>query len=389
MVLDEVTSIDKRIEQLNQEMADLLRPHEDQVKRLAEVPGLGVDSAQHLARAGTTPQKLARKCAVILLASQGVPHHAIAQRTGLSRPTVIATRVAFTSGGMAALGRPQKRKRSRSVLTPELEQKILDTTLKTRPPDGTHWSVRVLARQLGISRMMVQRVWQRYDLQPHRVEKFKISNDPQFEEKVRDIVGLYLNPPDRALVLCVDEKSQIQALDRTAPILPLRPGLPERQTHDYKRYGTTTLFAAFNILNGKVIGGCLPRHRGREFVKFLHQLEKEVPADLEVHLILDNYSTHKSATVQRWLKPKKRRRFHFHFTPTSSSWLNQVERWFGLITERMIRRGTFRSVPELEGAIYQWLAKWNNAPQPFIWRATADGILEKVRRCKELNGTAH
>jgi transposase len=237
--------------------------------------------------------------------------------------------------------------------------------------------------------MMVQRVWQRYDLQPHRVEKFKISNDPRFEDKVRDVVGLYLDPPDRALVLCVDEKSQIQALDRTAPLLPLRPGLPERQTHDYKRHGTTTLFAAFNILNGKVIGSCLPRHRGKEFIKFLNQLENEVPPELDIHLILDNYSTHKSASVQRWLKPKKRRRFHFHFTPTSGSWLNQAERWFGLITDKMIRRGTFRSVEELERAIYAWLASWNDKPRAFVWKAPANVILEKVRRCKELNGTAH
>jgi len=341
------------------------------------------------ARAGSTPQKLARKCRVILLASQGVPNHTIAQQTGLCRPTVIVTRAAFAAGGIEALRRIQKRKKSRPVLTPELEQKILDTTLKTRPPDGTPWSVRVLARQLGVSRMMVQRVWQRYDVPPQRVEKFKISNDPKFEEKVRDVVGLYLNPPDRALVLCVDEKSQIQALDRTAPILPLRPGLPERQTHDYKRHGTTTLFAAFNILDGKVMGSCRPRHRSREFVKFLNELEKQVPSDLAVHLILDNYSTHKSAAVQRWLKPRKRCRFHLHFTPTSGSWLNQVERWFGLITDRMIRRGTFHSVQELERAIYGWLANWNDDPKPFVCRATADVILDKVRRCKELNGTAH
>jgi transposase len=275
------------------------------------------------------------------------------------------------------------------VLTSELQQKILDTTLKTRPPNATHWSVRGLARHLRVSRMMVHRVWQRNDVQPHRVERFKISNDAQFEEKVRDVVGLYLNPPERALVLCVDEKSQIQALDRTAPILPLRPGLPERQTHDYQRYGTTTLFAAFNILNGKVIGHCLPRHRGREFVKFLRELEKEVPLALDIHLIVDNYSTPKSAAVQRWLKPKKRRRFHLHFTPTSSSWLNQVERWFALITERMIRRGTFRSVAELERAIYQWLANWNEELRPFVWKATAEVILDKIRRCKELAGTAH
>src|SRR6266446_2519880 len=247
-----------------------------------------------MARAGRTSQVVARKCKVILLASEGVSNNGIAQQTGLSRPTVIATRTAFSRGGVEAIGRRQKRKRVRRVLTPELEQKILDTTLKTRPPDATHWSVRGLAQQLRVSRMMVHRVWQRYNLQPHRVEKFKLSNDPNFEEKVRDVVGLYLHPPDRALVLCVDEKSQIQALDRTAPILPLRPGLPERQTHDYKRHGTTTLFAAFNILNGKVIGTCLPRHRGTEFLKFLTHLEQEVPQDVELHLILDNYSTHKS-----------------------------------------------------------------------------------------------
>jgi transposase len=360
----------------------------------ARATALAVDKAQKhqlksLARAGTTPQRTARKCQVILLASQGVSNHAIAQQTGLSRPTILAVRAAFGRRGIAALQEPQKRKRSRRALTPELEQKILDTTLKTRPADGTHWSVRVLAAKLGVSRMMVQRVWERYDIQPHRVEKFKISNDPKFEEKVRDVVGLYLDPPDRALVLCVDEKSQIQALDRTAPILPLRPGLPERQTHDYKRHGTTTLFAAFNILNGKVIGSCLPRHRGKEFIKFLNQLEKEVPEELDIHLILDNYSTHKSAAVQRWLRPRKRRRFHFHFTPTSSSWLNQVERWFGLITDKMIRRGTFHSVDELERAIYEWLASWNDKPKPFVWKATADVILDKIRRCKELNGTAH
>src|SRR5713101_891543 len=338
----------------------------------APAAALSLDLSQRqaletMAQAGRTPQAVARKCKVILLASEGVSNQGISRKTGLSRPTVIAARAAFTRGGVEALGQKQKRKRSRRVLTPELQQRILDTTLKTRPPDATQWSVRTLARHLGVSRTLVHGVWQRHDIQPHRVEKFKLSNDPKFEDKVRDIVGLYLNPPDRALVLCVDEKSQIQALDRTAPILPLRPGLPERQTHDYKRYGTTTLFAAFNILNGKVIGSCLPRHRGKEFAKFLNQVEKQVPPDLDVHIILDNYSTHKSATVKRWLKSKKRRRFQFHFTPTSSSWLNQVERLFALITERMIRRGTFRSVEELERAIYAWLANWNN--QPFVWKA--------------------
>jgi len=347
------------------------------------------EQLESLVRSGLTPQRVARKCRVVLLASQGMANHAIAQQTGLSRPTVIAARRAFAQAGVEGIRRPQKRKKPSPILTPELQQKILDTTLKTKPSGETHWSVRTLARHLGLSRTMVHRVWQRFEIQPHRVEKFKISHDPNFEEKVRDIVGLYLNPPDRALVLCVDEKSQIQALDRTRPILPLRPGLPERQTHDYKRYGTTTLFAAFNILNGKVMGSCLSRHRSREFLRFIKQLEQEVPPDLEIHLILDNYSTHKSQAVQRWLQPKKRQRFHLHFTPTSSSWLNQVERWFALITDRMIRRGTFLSVRELEQAIYDWLAKWNRDAQPFVWKATADVILDKVRRCKELSETAH
>jgi transposase len=359
----------------------------------ATAPPLAVNAEQRreleaLVRNGRSSQKVALRCRLLLLAHQGVANHAIAQQLKVARPTVLALRAAFASKGMAAVTGIRKRKRRARVLTPELEQKILDTTLQTRPGDGsTQWSVRMLARQLGVSRTIVHRVWQQHDVQAHRVERFKLSGDPQFEEKVRDIVGLYLNPPDRALVLCVDEKSQIQALDRTAPILPLRPGLPERQTHDYKRHGTTTLFAAFNILNGKVIGTCQDRHRSREFVRFLNYLEKNLPTEQEVHLIMDNYCTHKSAQVQRWLKPKKRRRFHFHFTPTSSSWLNQVERFFALITGRMIRRGTFHSADELERAIYQRLANWNGDPTPFVWKASADVILDKVRRCKELSRT--
>jgi transposase len=320
-------------------------------------PPLALDAQQRreleaLVRNGNSSQKVALRCRLLLLAGQGVANQSIAQQLHVSRPTVLALRAAFVRDGMAAVTGIRRRKRAAKVLTPELEQQILETTLKTRPGDGsTHWSVRTLARQMGISRTIVHRVWQRHDVQPHRVERFKLSKDPSFEDKVRDVVGLYLNPPDRALVLCVDEKSQIQALDRTAPILPLRPGLPERQTHDYKRHGTTTLFAAFNILNGKVIGTCQDRHRSREFVRFLNHLEKNLPSDQQVHLVMDNYCTHKSAEVQRWLKPKKRSRFHFHFTPTSSSWLNQVERFFAIITERMIRRGTFHSAAELEKAI--------------------------------------
>ncbi len=355
----------------------------------ASLTGEQRQELEKLARAGTTTQRLARRCQAMLLAAQGLPNQTIARQVGVSRPTMLAIRARFTAGGVEALRHDQRRHRSPRRLTPELEKRVLDLTLQTRPPDATHWSTRRLARELGLSRMAVQRVWQRYDLQPHRVEKFKLSNDPHFEEKVRDVVGLYLNPPDRALVLCVDEKSQIQALDRTAPILPLRPGLPERQTHDYERHGTTTLFAAFNILTGKVIGHCLPRHRSREFVKFLAQVEKEVPPELDVHLIMDNYSPHKSPPVQRWLKPKKRQRFHFHFTPTSSSWLNQVERWLAEITRKQIRRGSFRSVQELEKAIYEYLAAWNQKPSPFVWKATAEVILDKVKRCKQLAGTEH
>jgi transposase len=344
--------------------------------------------AEALVRNGHTPQKVVLRCRLLLLAHQGAANHSIAEQLKLSRPTILALRAAFAKDGMKAVTGVRKRRRGGTVLTPELERKILDTTLTTRPGDGsTQWSVRLLAKHLKISRTIVHRVWQRHDVQPHRVERFKLSTDPRFEEKVRDIVGLYLNPPDRALVLCVDEKSQIQALDRTAPILALRAGLPERQTHDYKRHGTTTLFAAFNILNGKVIGTCQHRHRSREFIKFLNHLEQQLPADQQAHLIMDNYCTHKSAEVQRWLKPKKRKRFHFHFTPTSSSWLNQVERFFALITGRMIRRGTFHSTVELETAIYKWLANWNGDPTPFVWKASADVILDKVRRCKELSKT--
>ena len=349
----------------------------------APAPALALSPQQKstlevLVRDGSTPQKIALRGRIILLAHQGWANHSIAQQLGISRPTVIAMRAAFAAQHMEAVTGIRKRKRQAKVLTAELEQQIVDATLKSRPGDGsTHWSVRMLARQLGIGRTMVHRVWQRHDIQPHRVERFKLSKDPQFEAKVRDIVGLYLNPPDRALVLCVDEKSQIQALDRTASLLPLRSGLPERQTHDYKRHGTTTLLAAFNILNSKVLGSCQPGHRAREFVRFLNRLEKELPTDLEIHLIMDNYCTHKSAAVQRWLKPRKRSRFKFHFTPTSSSWLNQVERFFALITSRMIRRGTFRSTSELETAIYQWLAHWNGNPTPFEWKASAEVILDK------------
>ena len=338
-----------------------------------------IQQLNRLVRAGSTTQRVVRRCRIILLAHQGISNSAIAAQLEVSRPTVNATRSAFRRGGIREIERDQKRKRSGRLLSKELEQRILDTTLHTTPPDGSRWSVRRMARQLGVSRMTVQRVWQRFAVQPHRVEGFKLSNDPHFDEKVRDVVGLYLDPPDHALVLCVDKKSQIQALDGSHPILPLDPGLPEWQPHGDKRHGSTTLLAAFVIMTGKVIGRTLPCHRGKEFMKFLNQLEQDIPANLDIHVILHNHSTLNSILVEDWLKPSNRRRFHFHFTPTSSSWLHQVERWFGLITERMIGRGTVCSAPELEQAIYQWLATCNDKPKPFVWTVNADPMVDKVQ----------
>src|SRR3982750_4044250 len=255
-----------------------------------------------LVRNDSSPQKVALRCKALLLAHQGVANTSIADQLKVSRPTVLALRAAFAKNGLTAITGVRRRKREAKVLKPELETRVLDTTLKTRPGDGsTQWSVRTLAAHLHVSRTIVHRVWQRHDVQPHRVERFKLSNDPQFEEKVRDIVGLYLDPPDRALVLCVDEKSQIQALDRTAPILPLRPWLPERQTHDYKRHGTTTLFAGLDVLQGTVLAECHPRHRHPEFLRFLGRIDESVDAALDIHLLLDNDGTHKHPEVNKWL----------------------------------------------------------------------------------------
>ena len=254
----------------------------------------------------------------------------------------------------------------------------MHATLHEKPAGETHWSCRSMAKAHGVSPATVQRIWSARGLKPHQVKTFKLSNDPRFEEKLVDVVGLYLNPPEHAIVLCMDEKSQIQALDRTQPSLPIKPGRAGTMTHDYKRNGTTTLFAALDVLTGSVIGQCLPRHRHVEFLKFLRTIDREVPKGLEIHLILDNYSTHNHANVKAWLA--KHPRFHLHFTPTSSSWLNLVERWFGKLTDKAIRRGVFHSVPELIAAIEAYLEANNDNPQPFLWTATADQILEKVRR---------
>ena len=260
-------------------------------------------------------------------------------------------------------------------------ERVITLTLETTPADATHWSTRSMARHAGLSQSAVSRIWRAFALQPHRTETFKLSKDPLFIEKVRDIVGLYLDPPDHALVLCVDEKSEIQALDRTAPLLPMRPGQIERRTHDCQRHGTLSLFAALDAATGKVLGACQRRHRSEEFVKFLDRIDAAVPPDLEVHVVLDNYATHKTPRVHRWLA--KRPRYHLHFTPTSASWLNLVERWFAALTEKQLRRGVFRSTRELEAAIARYLESTNDHPKPFIWSKTADEILMTIARfCK-------
>jgi transposase len=342
---------------------------------------------KHLADSGQTPQKIALRARIVLRAGEGRPNHAIAKELSVSRPTVLLWRQRFAERGVPGIMKDAPRPGRRKGISPEVVKRVVDATMHTTPPGETHWSVRSMAKAQGLSRMTVQRIWKQHRLQPHRVETFKFSNDKQFVEKLRDVVGLYLDPPEHALVLSVDEKSQIQALDRTQPLLPLRRGIPARQTHDYKRHGTTTLFAALNMLDGKVIGHCMPRHRAREFVKFLKQIDQETPADLDLHLIVDNYSTHKSPAVKRFLA--KHPRFHLHFIPTSSSWLNMVERWFGEITRKRIRRGTFKSVPQLIAAIMEYLEHNNADPKPFVWTKHADMILAKINRCKEALGTRH
>lgn len=321
------------------------------------------------------PQKLVRRADIILAAAEGLNNKAISERGLGSAQTVCLWRKRYAEYGIVGLQDEPKSGRP-CTISRDKTAEIVATTLT--PPEGmTHWSARRLAKQVGVSHSTVHRIWQAYDLKPHRVETFKFSRDPQLKEKVVDIVGLYLNPPEQALVLGVDEKSQIQALSRTQPLLQLRPGQVERHTHDYKRNGTTTLFAALNIATGEVIGECHPRHRHQEFLTFLKQLDKEIP-DKELHLILDNYGTHKQESVRKWLKRHKR--FHFHFTPTGASWMNMVEIWFGILTNQAIRRGSFDSVSRLVGAIKAFLSRWNEGAKPFAWTKTAEQILAKAVR---------
>jgi len=353
---------------------------------------LSVDEGQHkrlqfLVRSGKTPQKIVLRARIILAAAEGRPNNAIATELQTSRPTVLLWRQRFVRLGVSGILKDAKRPGRKRRISEELVQQVVEKTLHSTPGGQTHWSTRTMAKEVGVSHDTIHRIWQQHGLAPHRVESFKLSKDPKFVEKLREVVGLYLDPPEKALVLSVDEKSQIQALERTRPLLPLRPGIPARQSHDYHRHGTTTLFAALSMLDGKVIGECMERHRSEDFIRFLRRIDREASHDLELHLIVDNSSTHKSPPVKRWLSRHKR--FHFHFTPTSSSWLNMVERWFAEISQKRIRRGSFESVGQLVSAIEDYLAHYNEAPKRFVWTKDADMILSKVARCKEALLTQH
>jgi transposase len=329
---------------------------------------------EHWLRAQSIPQALATRARIVLGSAAGESVRGLAARLGATQTTVCLWRRRYRSAGLAGLRTRPRAGRPRRI-TAAREQAVISATLR-KPKAATHWSARRLAQQVGLSSATVHRIWQKYGLQPHRVETFKFSRDPQFDAKLADIVGLYLDPPERALVLCVDEKSQIQALNRTQPAFPMWPGLPARMTHDYLRHGTTSLFAALEVASGKVHGRCYRRHRHAEFIAFLESLAKRYPK-LELHLICDNYGTHKHPAVKHWLAAHPR--FHLHFTPTSASWLNLVERWFGLITSQAIRRGSFPSVARLEHAITRFLADWNDHAQPFVWTKPAHQIKRSIR----------
>ena len=336
------------------------------------------DALEVLARSQTAPHRQVQRAEALLLAADGIANTRIAARVGVNASTVRAWRGRFAQDGLAKLGKVREGRGRKSTIPQDKIEQIVELTRNSTPAGQTHWSCRTMAAQVGVSPATVQRVWAARGLKPHLVKTFKLSNDPRFEEKLIDVVGLYLAPPDNAIVLCLDEKSSVQALDRTQPSLPMTKGRAATMTHDYKRNGTTTLFAALDVLTGKVIGQCLPRHRHEEFLKFLRKIEREAPKGLQVHLICDNYATHKHADVKAWLA--KHPRFHMHFTPTSSSWLNLVERWFRELTDKALRRGVFHSVPDLIAKIEDYLDAHNDDPKPFIWTATADDILAKVAR---------
>lgn len=339
------------------------------------------------ARRPTSAQALALRARMVLRLADGESHAAVARQMRVHIQTVGKWRRRFCSQGVDGLLDEPRPGQPRKIGDAQIEA-VIARTLESKPPDATHWSTRTMAEATGLNQTAISRIWRAFALQPHRTESFKLSHDPLFIDKVRDIVGLYLNPPDRALVLCVDEKSQIQALERTAPLLPMRPGHPTRRAHDYRRHGTTSLFAALDAKTGNVIGQIHRRHRSAEFRRFLDTIEDNVPPELDVHLILDNYATHKTPAIRRWFV--KRPRFHLHFTPTAASWLNLVERWFAALTEKQIRRGSFRSTRELETAIRNFLDHHNSHPKPFVWTKSADAILDSLARyCRRINDSVH
>jgi transposase len=345
------------------------------------------ETLQRWARRPKSAQALAQRSRIVLECASGSANTAVGRKLGVTHQTVGKWRQRFVERRLDGLLDDPRPGAPRQVSDAQIER-VVRLTLESTPADATHWSTRAMARRSGLSQTMISRIWRAFALQPHRVEGFKLSKDPLFIEKVRDIVGLYLNPPDRALVLCVDEKAQIQALDRSQPLLPMRPGQAERRAADYLRHGTTNLFAALDARTGTVIGEFHQRHRALEFRSFLATIDAAVPEELELHLILDNYGTHKTPAIKRWLL--RHPRFHLHFTPTSGSWLNLVERWFGLLTEKQLRRGVHRSTRELEAAIRAYLEHHNRHPKPFIWTKTADQILDSVARfCKRISNSGH
>ncbi|MGH8974118.1 MAG: IS630 family transposase [Acidimicrobiia bacterium] len=345
------------------------------------------ETLERWARRPNSAQALALRCRIVLACAEGATNNEVAARVGVNQATVCKWRGRFVTRRLDGLSDEPRLGAARTITDDDVERVIVKT-LEDTPSDATHWSTRSMAKSTGMSQSAISRIWRAFGLKPHLTESFKLSPDPQFIDKVRDIVGLYANPPDGALVLCVDEKSQIQALDRTAPVLPLRPGTPERRTHDYVRNGTTNLYAALDVASGKVITDLTAQHRAIEFRKFLNLINRNVPADLDVHVIVDNSSTHKTPEIHRWLV--RHPRFTLHFTPTYSSWLNLVERWFAELTEKWLRRGTHRSTKELENSIRSWVETWNDDPRPFVWHKTADEILENLAAyCERISDSGH
>ena len=356
-------------------------------KPLLVLTGDERETLERWARRPTTAQALAQRARIVLRCATGQPNQAVARDVGVTRLTVGRWRQRFVTQRLDGLLDEPRPGAPRKITDADVER-VVRLTLETAPRDATHWSTGAMAKRCGLSQTAVSRIWRAFVLQPHRVKTFKLSKDPLFIDKVRDIVGLYLDPPDKALVLCVDEKSQIQALDRTQPILPMRPGQAERRSHDYTRHGTTTLFAALNAKSGAIIGEFHQRHRAREFRRFLDTIDAAVPATLDVHLIVDNASTHKTPLIHRWLA--RHPRVHVHFTPTGSSWINLVERWFAGLTEKQLRRGVHRSTRELEAAIRRYIDITNARPRPFVWTKTADEILASVARfCHRISNSGH